>query len=75
MGKMDSKRITKEEKTRRKKLLRAFRENEKTKVWNKSLDEVGPPNPDTPEEEWYSFDFLDPEPDPEFDDLVEDYPN
>ena len=49
MERTDRKTIRMEEKARRKKLLRAFRENEKAKVWNMSLDEAGPPNPDTPE--------------------------
>ena len=37
----DRKRNKKEEKIRRKKLLRLFREEQMTKVWNEICDEVG----------------------------------
>ncbi len=66
---MDRKRITKEEKERRKKLLRAFRKDEQAKLWNKVMDEVGPCNVDNLDLDCDTYDFLYPEPDPEFEDL------
>lgn len=75
MNAKDRKRIRREERERRKRLVRAFREDEQARIWNKVVDEVGGHNIDEPERDCYSFDFLDPELDPEFEDLDETYPN
>lgn len=71
----DRQRNKKEEKTRRKKLLRAFREEELTKAWNGILDEVGPCGADDLERDSDPFDCLDPVPDSDLYEADEDYPN
>jgi hypothetical protein len=63
------------ERIRRKKLLRAFREDQQTIIWIKVLDEVGPCDIADSDRDCYSFDFLDPATDSEFEDPDEDYPN
>jgi hypothetical protein len=75
MSTADRRRIRKEEKKRRKKLLRAFREDERTKVWNRVLDEVGPCNKDCLELDCDASERLDRTPNFELEDLDEDYPN
>jgi hypothetical protein len=65
----------KEEKDRKKRLLRAFKEDEQAKLWNKIVDEVGGCNIDDLDSECYTLDFLDPESDPESEYLDEPYPN
>lgn len=75
MSTKDRRRIAKEEKARRKILLRAFREAELAKTWNKIVDEIGPCDVDDLGRDCYMFDFLDRVPTPEFEDPDEDYPN
>lgn len=55
--------------------MRAFREAELAKAWNKIVDEVGPCDTDELDRDCYTFDHLDRVPPPEFEDLDEDYPN
>jgi hypothetical protein len=75
MSTADRRRIREEEKKRRKKLLRAFREAEQTKVWNRVLDEVGPCNEDCLDLDCDASEHLDRTPDFESEDVDEDYPN
>lgn len=64
-----------ERKIRRKELLRAFRESQDAKMWNKAMDDVGTCDMTGGKVECYSFDFLNQVTDPEFEDPDEDYPN
>jgi len=66
---------TKDEKVRRKKVLRAFREDRDAKIWNKVVDEVGPCELTALNDECESFDFLVPFTDPELEYSDEEYPN
>jgi hypothetical protein len=75
MSTKDRRTIAKEEKARRKKLLRAFREAELAKAWDKIADEVGPCDVKDLDRDCYTFDFLDRVPPSELEDLDEDYPN
>jgi hypothetical protein len=75
MNAKDRKRIRKEERERRKKLLRVYREDEQAKMWNKVVDEVGGFNIDEPELDCYTFDFMDPELDRELKDFDEGHPD
>ena len=75
MNKTDRQRKRDGERARRKRLIRPFREDEQARIWNKIVDEVGGYNLDDPEWECYTFDFLDHEPDPDFTDPDEPYPN
>lgn len=75
MSTADRRRIREEEKERRKKLLRAFREEELAKVWSKIQDEVGPCSEDDLERDCDGSETLDRTADCEFDDPDEDYPN
>ncbi len=75
MSAADHKGSRKEEKDRRKKLLRTFREEEHAGLWNRILDEIGPCSEDDPEvdcsdccQSYRISDF-------EVGDLDEDYPN
>lgn len=64
-----------EEKARRKKFLRAFRENQQARMWNKVMDEAGSYDITGPEADGRSFDFEDPVTNSEFEDFDEGYPN
>ena len=75
MNAKDRKRTRKEETGRRKRLVRAFREDEQARIWNKVVNEVGGHNIDEPDWGCYTLDFLDPELDLEFEDFDEPYPN
>ena len=75
MPEADARLSKKERKIRRKKLLRVYREDQKAIMWNKVVDEVGGFSADELDWDCYTFDFLDSEPDPDFEDPDEDYPN
>ena len=75
MKKADRRRITKEEKERRKKLLRIFRENEMYKVWETVADEVGPCDLKDLDRDCDTLDYLDRKQLSESEDMDEDYPN
>jgi hypothetical protein len=75
MSTKDRRTIAKEERARRKNLLRAFREAELAKAWDKIADEVGPCDEKDLDRDCYTFDFLDRVPPSELEDLDEDYPN
>ena len=75
MNKSDRRRIAKEEKERRKKLLRVFREIELAKAWERIADEVGPCALEDSDRECYTFDFLDQPSSLDVEDSDEDYPN
>jgi hypothetical protein len=65
----------KERKIRRKKLLRAYREDQQAIIWNKVWDEVEFCDlPELDEEDCF-FARPDPPIEPEFEDFDEDYPN
>ncbi len=75
MSTADRRRIREEEKERRKKLRRAFREEESAKVWIRIQDEIGPCNEDDLELDCDASEALDRSPACEADDIDEDYPN
>ena len=64
-----------ERKIRRKKLLRAYREDQLAIIWNKVMDEAGVCDLQALDAECCKFDFPEPSIDPEFEDCDEDYPN
>ena len=71
----DRKRNKKEEKIRRKKLLRLFREEQLTKVWNKVCDDIGFCSEEDSAHYWDESDTLDPESDSALSGTDENYPN
>lgn len=64
-----------EGKTRRKQLLRAFREDQQARIWNQVMDEAGSCDISGPDADSRSFDFEDPVTQSEFEDFDENYPN
>jgi hypothetical protein len=75
MKKADRRRIANEEKERRKRLLRIFREIEMAKAWEKIADEVGPCDLKDLDRDCDTLDYLDREQPSDFEDMDEDYPN
>jgi len=61
----------KEEKIRRKKLLRAYREDQQAIIWNKVMDEAGLCDVTALKADWESFDFPASLIDPEFENFDE----
>ena len=55
-----------EEKARRKKFLRAFREDQQARMWNKVMDEAGSYDITSPDADGCSVDFEDPVTNSEF---------
>jgi hypothetical protein len=75
MSTADRRKISGDEKKRRKNLLRAFREEEIAKVWIRIQDEVGPCTEDDLDLDCDGSERLDRTPGFESADLDEDYPN
>jgi len=64
-----------ERKIRKKKLLRAYREDQKGIIWNQVVDEAGFCDLKVLDAECDSHDFPNPQSDPELQGCDEDYPN
>ena len=75
MSAADRRKIREEEKKRKKRLLRAFREDELAKIWNRIMDEVGPCNEDDQEVDCEPIERRNRLPEFECGELDEDYPN
>lgn len=75
MNRSDRRKIREEEKLRRKRLLRIVKETERTEIWNKVLDEVGPCSEDDLERNFDGPDYPAPVADIEQEDGDEGYPN